>query len=90
MRSLGAERIVVGDPRTRRHLPVPAAVVPMDRGDVDADTLLKVVLVLVVIWLALEVVDTVLDIAFGLLGPLRPLVGLVVLALVALYLLDRL
>lgn len=62
----------------------------MDRGDVDADTLLKVVLVLVVIWLGLEVLDTVLDIALGLLGPLRPLIGLVVLALVALYLLDRL
>ena len=62
----------------------------MDRGDLDADTLLKVVLVLVVIWLALEVVGEILDIALGLLGPLRPLVGLVVLALVALYLLDRL
>jgi hypothetical protein len=62
----------------------------MDRGDIDADMLLKVVLVLVVLWLGLEVLDTVLDIAFGLLGPLRPLVGLIVLALIVLYLLDRL
>lgn len=62
----------------------------MDRGALDADTLLKIVLVLVVLWLGLEIVDTVLDIAFGLLGPLRPLVGLVVLALIVLYLLDRL
>lgn len=90
MRLLGAERIVVGDPRTRRHFGLAAGREPTDRGDVDADTLLKIVLVLVVLWLVLEVVDTVLDVALGLLGPLRPLVGLVVVALVVLYLLDRL
>jgi hypothetical protein len=61
----------------------------MDRGAVDADTLLRVVLVLVVIWLGLELLETVLDVAFGLFGLLRPVLGLVVLALVVLYLLDR-
>ena len=90
MIALGGERIVVDDLHTRRHLTLATALGPMDRGDVDADTLLKVVLVLVVIWLGLEVIDAVLDIALGLLGPLRPLVGLVVLALIVLYLLDRL
>lgn len=62
----------------------------MDRGAVDADTLLKIVLVLAVLWLGLEIVDTVLDIAVGLLGLLRPLAGLIVIALIVLYLLDRL
>jgi hypothetical protein len=57
---------------------------------VDADSLLKVVLVLVVLWLGLEVVETALDLAFGLLSLFRPLIGLVVVALVALYLLGRL
>jgi hypothetical protein len=62
----------------------------VDRGAVDADTLLKIVLVLAVLWLGLEIVDTVLDIAVGLLGLLRPLAGLIVIALIVLYLLDRL
>jgi hypothetical protein len=57
---------------------------------VDADTLLKVVLVLVVLWIGLEVVETVLDLAFGLLSLFRPLIGLVVVVLVVLYLLGRL
>jgi hypothetical protein len=61
----------------------------MDRGSVDADTLLRVVLVLVVVWLGLEVLEAVLDVAFGLFGFLRPVVGLVVVLLVVLYLLDR-
>ncbi|MFB6159937.1 MAG: hypothetical protein ABEJ61_02035 [Haloferacaceae archaeon] len=60
------------------------------RGDVSVDDLLKVVLVLVVVWLALEVLDAILDIAFGLLGFLRPFIGLVVVALIVLFLLDRL
>lgn len=62
----------------------------VDRAKLDVETLLKVVLVLVVLWLALEVVDSVLDIALGLLGPLRPLLGLLILALIVLWLLDRL
>jgi len=62
----------------------------MDRAAVDTDTLLKVVLVLVVVWLALEVLDVVVDLAFGIFGFLRPLLGVVVLALIVLYLLDRL
>ena len=61
-----------------------------DRADVDVETLLKVVLVLVVVWLALEVVEGVLDLAFGLFGFLRPILGLLILALIVLWLLDRL
>jgi hypothetical protein len=60
-----------------------------DRAAIDVDDLLKIVLVLVVVWLALEVVETVLDLTFGLLGALRPFVGLIVLILIVLWLLDR-
>lgn len=62
----------------------------MDRAAVDTDTLLKIVLLLVVVWIALEVIETLLDLVFGpLLSLLRPLLGIVVLALIVLFLLDR-
>jgi hypothetical protein len=61
-----------------------------DRGDLDVDSLLRIVLVLVVIWLVLEVVGGILGILGELLGPLRPLLGLVVVALLVLWLTDRL
>ncbi|MFB6079624.1 MAG: hypothetical protein ABEJ81_01285 [Haloferacaceae archaeon] len=61
----------------------------MDRAAVDAEDLLKVVLVLVIVWLALEVLDRLLHIAFGLLGLFRPFLAVLVLALIVLFLLDR-
>ena len=61
-----------------------------DRGSLDVDSLLRIVLVLVVIWLVLEVVGAVLGILGELLGPLRPLLGLAVVALLVLWLTDRL
>ncbi|MFB6302818.1 MAG: hypothetical protein ABEH78_08165 [Haloferacaceae archaeon] len=61
----------------------------MDRAGIDAEDLLKLVLVLVVVWLALEVIDSLLDIAFGILGIFRPFLGLIVLVLIVLFLLDR-
>jgi hypothetical protein len=61
----------------------------MDRGALEVEDLLKIVLVLVVVWISLEVVGEVLDIAGWLLGPLRPLIGLVVLVLIVLWLVDR-
>lgn len=60
-----------------------------DRAAIDVDDLLKVILVLVVIWLVLEIFDTILSITLGLFGPLRPVIGLVVLALIVLWLFDR-
>jgi hypothetical protein len=62
----------------------------IDRADVDVETLLKVILVLVVVWIALEIVGEVIDIAFGIFGFLRPILGLLILALIVLWLLDRL
>lgn len=61
-----------------------------DRADLDVDTLLKILLVLVVVWVALEILEGVLNVFAWILGPLRPIIGLVVLALIVLWLLDRL
>ena len=62
----------------------------MTRGAIDVDTLLRIVLVLVVVWVTLELLDVVVDLALGVLGLFRPLIGVIVLVLIVLYLLDRL
>ncbi|QSG05577.1 DUF7554 family protein [Halapricum desulfuricans] len=56
----------------------------------DADDLLKIVLVLVVVWLLLEIVGEFLNILAWLLGPFQPLLALVIVVLIVLWLLDRL
>lgn len=55
-------------------------------GDIEVETLLKIVLVLVVVWIAIEIVDAVLGF---LLGPFKSVLGLVIVALILLWLLDR-
>lgn len=63
------------------------------RGDIAVETLLKVILGLVIVWLVLEIVETLLRITFGLVGAvfavLRPVVGLLIVVLIVLWLLDR-
>jgi hypothetical protein len=54
-------------------------------ADIDVDDLLKMILILVIVWFALEIVDFALGM---LLGPLKPLIGLVVLALLVLWFVD--
>lgn len=61
-----------------------------ERADVEVETLLKVVLVLVAVWVVLAIVGEIVDITLGLFGFLRPVIGLLVLALLVLWLLDRL
>jgi hypothetical protein len=61
----------------------------MTRASLEVEDLLKLVLVLVVAWLALEVVGEVLDLFASLLGLFRPLIGLIVVVLIVLWLLDR-
>jgi len=56
----------------------------------DVEDILQLVLVLVVIWLALEIVGEVIGILGWLLGPVKPLLGLAVILVIVLYLLDRL
>ncbi|KAB1192858.1 hypothetical protein GJR96_05125 [Haloferax sp. MBLA0076] len=60
-----------------------------NRGALEVDDLLKLVLVLVLIWLVLEIIGEILGLFTALLGPFRPLLGLVVAALIVLWLLDR-
>ncbi|WP_251329001.1 DUF7554 family protein [Haloplanus pelagicus] len=61
----------------------------MHRASLDVEDLLKLVLLLVVVWLALEIVGEVFDIFFGLLGFLPNVLGLLVVVLIVLWLLDR-
>ena len=62
----------------------------MARAELDVDTLLKILLVLVVVWVGLELVGEILGLFAWLLGPLQPLLGLVLILLIVLYLTDRL
>jgi len=59
------------------------------RGAIDVEDLLKIILVLVIIWIGLEIVGQVVETGLELLGPFRPLIGLLILALIVLWLLDR-
>ena len=56
------------------------------RGFPKTETLLKVVLVLVIVWIATELVFEVLTFAFG--PFLQPLLGIVIIALIVMYFLD--
>jgi hypothetical protein len=58
--------------------------------DIETDTLLKVILVLVVVWLALEVLEAAVDVLQFILVPLPKLLGVAIIILIVLYLLDRL
>ena len=61
----------------------------MDRGALDVDTLIKIVLLLVIFWLVLEVLETVLGLLRGVFWFLQPLLAVVVLVLLILWLVDR-
>lgn len=59
------------------------------RGNLAAEDLLKLILLLVVLWLVIGLLGEVLDIFVGVLGFLPDLLGLVIIVLVILWLLDR-
>ena len=59
------------------------------RGNLDAEDLLKLILVLVVAWLVIGLLGEVLELFTGLLGLLPDLLGIVIVILVILWLLDR-
>jgi hypothetical protein len=61
----------------------------MSRAAVEVEDLLKVVLVLVVVWLALEIVGEVFDLFVGLLNLFPTVLGLLIAVLIVLWLLDR-
>lgn len=61
-----------------------------DRADIEAESLLLVILGLVVVWIALEVVGELLGLLGWLLGPFRPVLGLGIVVIIVLWLTDRL
>ena len=59
------------------------------RAKLDVDTLIKVILVLVVVWLALQIFEEFVGTLSYILGPFSNLLGLIVLVILVLWLLDR-
>lgn len=59
------------------------------RGKIEVETLLKVVLVLAVIWLGLEILETFVSALTFILVPLPKILGIVLIVLIVLYLADR-
>lgn len=59
------------------------------RAALEAEDLLKIILILVLIWIVVEIVGEIVGAFASLLGPFRPLLGLVIVALIILWLLDR-
>lgn len=57
------------------------------RGSLEADDLLKIVLVLVIVWILIEIVTTVVEF---LLGPFTAVIGLVIVVLIVLWFFDKL
>ncbi|MES3516580.1 MAG: hypothetical protein PPP58_02835 [Natronomonas sp.] len=53
--------------------------------DIDVEDLLKVILVLVIVWIAVQIVLDVLEFAFG---SLSSLLGLLIVGLIVAYFLD--
>jgi hypothetical protein len=58
--------------------------------ETDTDTLLRVILALVAVWLALVVIERFVDVLASVLAPVSKLLVIAVLALIVLSLLDRL
>lgn len=56
------------------------------RADIEVETLRKIVPVLVIVWSAVEILESVRS---GILGPLQPIFGLAIVVLVVRWLLDR-
>ncbi len=56
-----------------------------NRGSLDVEDLLKIILVLVIAWIAIEIVFEVISFVFA---PLSSVVGLLILVLIVLYFLD--
>ncbi len=61
------------------------------RAKLDAETLLQIILVLIVVWLVLIVIDATLGLIGTVLGlfPFTNLIGLLIAVLIILWLLDR-
>jgi hypothetical protein len=56
------------------------------RGALDAEDLLKIVLLLVIVWIGIEILGELVDF---LVGPLSSILGVIIIVLIILWLLDR-
>jgi hypothetical protein len=56
------------------------------RGALDAEDLLKIVLLLVIVWIGIEILGEIVDF---LVGPLSSILGVIIIVLIVLWLLDR-
>ena len=62
---------------------------PDMRAKIEVETLLQVILVLILVWLTLEILDLAFGLLGALLGPFTNIFGLIIAALIVLWLLDR-
>ncbi len=61
----------------------------MNRAALDVEDLLKVVLGLVIVWLLLEIINSLLSITMTIFRTLPTLIGLTIVVLIVLWLTDR-
>lgn len=61
----------------------------MNRGKLDVEDLLKIVLALVVLWLLLEIAEVVLSITFSLFSAIPTIIGIAIVVLIVLWLTDN-
>jgi len=59
------------------------------RGSIDAETILQIILVLILVWLVIEIIDIVFGLLGALLWPATNIIVLIIAALIVLWLLDR-
>lgn len=59
------------------------------RGSIDAETILQIILVLILVWLVIEAIDLIFGLFGALLWPATNLIVLGIAVLIILWLLDR-
>jgi len=59
------------------------------RGALDSDSLIKLVLVLVVVWLVLAIAEEFVETVRALVGPFDNVIGLLIVVIIILFLLDQ-
>jgi len=58
------------------------------RADIEVESLLKIILVLVLVWIGLRVLDAFFDLLGSLFGLVTNFFGIIIVALIVLWLLD--
>ncbi|WP_280538039.1 hypothetical protein [Halopenitus sp. POP-27] len=61
-----------------------------ERGSIDVEDLLKVILGLVIVWLALEILGQLVNLTFAVVRALPTIIGIVIVVVIVLWLTDNL